>query len=229
MSVGASRVSQQRDRWEQALRERPDRYGAEPSAAARASLTPLAAAAATDLLELGGGQGRDTLFFAAAGFEVTVLDFAAVAVETIAEKAASARLGAHVRVTEHDVFEPLPYGDAVFDGCYSHMLLCMSLDERELARLIGEIGRVLRPGGLCIYTARTTDDPDCGRGRSLGEGRYELDGFGVHFFGPHLIELLAADFEVLEVERFEEGALPRRLVRVTMRKPLPPDTVIGSS
>ena len=158
---------------------------------------------------------------------MTVLDFAAAAVETVAEKAASTGLGAHVRVRQHDVLEPLPYGDALFDGCYSHMLFCMSLDERELVELVREIERVLRPGGLCIYTARTTDDPDYGRGRSLGEARYELDGFGVHFFGTHLIELLAADFELLEVERFEEGPLPRRLVRVTMRKP--PATSLGKT
>jgi hypothetical protein len=48
---------------------------------------------------------------------------------------------------------------------------------------------------------------------------YELDGFVVHFFRRDLVERLAEGFDLIEIEEFEEGALPRRLFRVTLRKP----------
>jgi rhodanese-related sulfurtransferase/SAM-dependent methyltransferase len=205
-------------RWERAFREAPDRYGAEPSAAARATFPILVAANVHELLELGAGQGRDALYFAAAGLRVTALDFTSAAAETLAAKAADARLAEAVTVCRHDVRDPLPFGDGSFDACYSHMLFCMALDEAELTVLAGEIRRTLRPGGLCVYTARTTGDPDFGKGKQLGESIYESGGFGVHFFDSELVARLADGFELLEIDEFDEGSLPRRLFRVTMRR-----------
>jgi hypothetical protein len=95
----------------------------------------------------------------------------------------------------------------------------MALTEAQLRSLSSEIMRVLRPGGLCIYTARTSDDPDFGQGVHQGEGMYESGGFIVHFFSRQTVERLADRYEIVEVERFEEGALPRDLFRVTLPKP----------
>ena len=40
---------------------------------------------------------------------------------------------------------------------------------RNLAALSAEVRRVLRPGGLQIYTVRSTADPDYGAGTSRGD------------------------------------------------------------
>ena len=218
----ASTVEQQ-TQWEVALSSRPDRYGVEPSTAARASLEVLRQGEPRDLLELGSGQGRDALLFAAEGFTVTAVDFTRIAAVTISEKAEAAGQAERITVVECDVRQPLPFQDASFDACYSHMLFCMALSEPELHALAAEVWRVLRPGGLCVYTARTAADPDFGRGTPLGGAVYELDGFVVHFFCRNLVARIAAgdgsaSFDVLDVEDFEEGDLPRRLIRVTMRR-----------
>lgn len=210
----------QRQRWEAAFDEQPERYGSEASVPARATLALLQHHRVRDLLELGAGQGRDATFFAAAGLAVTTADFARVAVVTIREKATIAGLTNRLSVLEGDLREPLPLDDESFDACYSHMLFCMAFREPELHALASEVWRVLRPGGLCVYTARTTADPDFGRGTSLGGRLYELNGFAVHFFDDALVSSLAEGFELLDVETFDEGTLPRRLVRVTMQKPI---------
>ena len=57
-----------------------------------------------------------------------------------------------------------------------------------------------------------------------GEGLYESGGFIVHFFSAETVERLADGYEILEIERFEEGTLPRKLVRVTMRTATAPGT-----
>ena len=101
------------------------------------------------------------------------------------------------------------------------MLFCMALTEAELRSLSKEILRVLRPGGLCIYIASTTADPDFGKGIHHGERLYESGGFIVHFFATDTIERLAAGYEIVEVVRSQEGPLPRDLVRVTLRKATP--------
>jgi SAM-dependent methyltransferase len=209
----------QRGHWERILAESADRFGIDPSDAAIAAAAAFRRAGAARLLELGAGQGRDTLFFAGAGFEVVALDYAGSAVEEIERKATGQQLADRVRAARHDVRTPLPFAAGRFDGCYSHMLYCMAFSERDLVRLSAEIWRVLRPGGVNVYTTRTTEDPDYGKGTLRGEHLYELGGFVVHFLDQDAIQRLADGFELIHVEKFEEGALPRRLVRVTLRKP----------
>jgi hypothetical protein len=98
------------------------------------------------------------------------------------------------------------------------MLFCMALSTPELERLAAEVRRVLRPGGLCVYTVRTTEDAHYGAGIDRGDDMYEVGGFIVHFFSRALVERLAAGYDLLDVSAFEEGALPRRLYRVTLQK-----------
>jgi hypothetical protein len=95
----------------------------------------------------------------------------------------------------------------------------MALTTAQLAALSAEVLRVLRPGGIQVYTVRSTADPDCGAGSACGEGLHESSGFIVHFFGCELVELLARGFQNVEVAEFEEGDLPRRLLLVTLVKP----------
>ncbi|WP_249019608.1 class I SAM-dependent methyltransferase [Conexibacter sp. S30A1] len=208
----------QQEHWQRILAASPDRFGTDASVPARAAAQAFREVGATRLLELGAGQGRDTLFFATNGFLVTALDYAASATAATSARLAAHGLADRVRVLGHDLREPLPFTDASFDACYSHMLYCMAFTEAQLARLSAEILRVLRPGGLNVYTARSTSDPDWGKGTHHGENLYESGGFIVHFLSDEAIARLAEGYGLVSVEPFEEGPLPRRLVRVTMRK-----------
>ena len=193
-------------------------YGDEPSDAALAAAHEFAAADVAIVLELGAGQGRDTLYLARRGFHVHALDYALEGIEAIEAKADTEGLGDRVTVGVHDVRERLPFADAVFDASYSHMLLCMALTTPELERLIADLHRVLRPGGRVVYTVRTTDDAHYGSGIARGDDTYEHGGFAVHFFDHALIERLSEGFVLVDVSEFTEGELPRRLARVTMRR-----------
>jgi SAM-dependent methyltransferase len=185
---------------------------------ARAALARFRADGVRHLVELGAGQGRDTLFFASAGIHVTAIDYAAEGLAQIASKAEGAGLAAAVDTIVADVREPLPLGDSTADACYAHMLFCMALTTPELERLSAEVRRILRPGGLLVYTVRTTADPHFGAGAAHGDDMYEMGGFIVHFFDRALIDRLAAGYEIVELAEYEEGKLPRRLTSVTMRK-----------
>ena len=218
-AVDAAVLDGQQDHWTRTFDRHPGMFGSDASEPARAALEQFRREGFRDLLELGAGQGRDTLSFAAQGLEVTALDYAANALGEITAEAEAAGLAGLVRPVRGDVRQPLPFADASFDAAYAHMLFCMALTTPELERLAGEVLRVLRPGGLAVYTVRTKEDPHFGAGVDRGDDMFEMGGFIVHFFDRALVERLAGGFELLEVAEFEEAALPRRLYRVTMRKP----------
>ena len=104
------------------------------------------------------------------------------------------------------------------DACFSHMLYCMALSNLDLENLNKEIHRILKTGGINIYTVRHTDDGDYKNGIHIGEDLYENDGFIVHFFSKDKINHLSKNFEILNIEKFEEGSFPRRLFKVTAKK-----------
>ncbi|VAW08556.1 hypothetical protein MNBD_ACTINO01-1216, partial [hydrothermal vent metagenome] len=73
----------QREHWESTLSANADMYGLEPSESAVAATTVFGENDVSELLELGAGQGRDTLFLASRGVAVTALDYTDTAFTTI--------------------------------------------------------------------------------------------------------------------------------------------------
>ncbi len=208
----------QQPHWEKAFAKKKDMFGETPSAAAVRAVEIFKTHGQTQILELGAGQGRDTLFLAQNGFHVHVLDYTEEGTEHIRQKAAAHFLEDRITVTKHDVRQPFPLRENAFGGCYSHMLYCMAFTTPELRQLNEQIRRVLLPGGLNIYTTRHTGDPQFGQGIHRGEDLYEIGGFVVHFFDRSKVEELDAGWRIMDVYEFEEGNLPRRLYQVTLEK-----------
>ncbi len=153
------------------------------------------------------------------GFYVHSLDYTESGLKAVKEKIANMGFSDSLVISKHDVRDPLPFENESFDACYSHMLYCMALTTAELEFLNCEIKRVLKLGGLNIYTARRTGDTQYKAGIHRGEDMYEIaGGFIVHFFSKQKVEQLAEGYKSLEVEEFEEGELPRKLYLVIMRK-----------
>lgn len=147
-------IDGQRRHWRSTFEGNPTMYGTQPSAAGRYAVELLRAEGVRDVVELGAGQGRDTLAFLQAGMSVTAFDYADEGLAELRESAAAA--GAEDRLTPivSDVRDPLPWPEASMDAVYSHMLFNMALSTLQLERLSGRdslraaprrIARVHRP------------------------------------------------------------------------------------
>jgi len=208
----------QRQQWQDMFLEKPEMFGAEPSDPVRKAAELFQQEGKTKVLELGSGQGRDTLYFARNGFNVYALDYSNQGLEATNKKAHELGLS-HLIITKvHDVRNPLPFDHETFDASYSHMLFCMALTNAQLQFLSEEIRRVLKPGGISVYTVRHTGDTHYKTGIHRGEDMYEVGGFIVHFFSREKVELLAKGYEIISIDEFEEGELPRKLFLVMLRK-----------
>ncbi len=208
----------QHEQWERTYAEEPDFFGEEPSYPAKQAEKMFRDEGKSIILEFGAGQGRDALFFASRGYNVTALDYSETAIKTIKEKADKLGLTKKITAFSQDVRNPLPFADESFDACYCHMLYCMALCTSELESLFKEVRRVLKSEGLSIYTVRNTSDPHYGKGIHRGENMYERGGYIVHFFSREKVESLAKGFDVVRISEFEEGELPRKLFLVKLRK-----------
>ncbi|MFE9694235.1 class I SAM-dependent methyltransferase [Micromonospora sp. NPDC005806] len=90
--------------------------------------------------------------------------------------AAAAGSAARLSTITHDMLQPLPLGDETVDAVYSHMLFTMALTTPQLEALSGEVRRVLRPGGLHVYTVRHVGDANYGVGINHGDDMFENGG-----------------------------------------------------
>ena len=190
-------------------------FGNEPSIAAIKSLNFFKN---KKIVELGAGLGRDTIFFAKNSIQVEALDYSQKAIEIINNKSKKLNLTGLIKTQIFDVRKRLPFDDRSIDGCFSHMLYCMALSNYDLENLNKEILRILKPEWINIYTVRHTDDGDYKNGTHIGEDLYENDGFIVHFFSQDKVNQLSKGFEILDIEKFEEGKFPRKLFKVILKK-----------
>ena len=183
-----------------------------------------------DIIELGAGLGRDTAYFATNSnlIKVTALDYSSEAIKNINKKKtdyysnskmSDGRFAADkINTKVWDVRNGIPYKDNSFDGCYSHMLYCMALTTSEIIKLSQEVHRILKPGGINIFTVRHTGDGDYKKGKHFGEDLYENDGFIIHFFNKEKINLISKGFKIEDIFELYEGNFPRKLFVVTQRK-----------
>ena len=212
------KLDQQSQHWEASFSNKPEMFGLEPSHSAQKALEIFKKNNINYIVELGAGLGRDTIFFAKNAIKVHALDYSLSAIKIIEEKAKENNLKDLITTEVFDIRKKLPFDDQKFQGCYSHMLYCMALTTNDLEKLNNEIQRILKPGGINVYTVRHTNDGDFKRGVHVGEDLYENDGFIVHYFSEEKVNSLLKGFKNISIDKFEEGTFPRKLFFVVNEK-----------
>ena len=211
-------LNQQSQHWEKNFSNKPEMFGLESSISAKKALNFFKEKKINNIIELGAGLGRDSIFFAKNNIKIQALDYSSSGIEIINHKIKRDNLSNYISTKLFDVREKLPFKDNSIDACYSHMLYCMALTIADLQKLNNEIHRILKPNGLNIYTVRHTNDGDYKNGKHIGEDLYENDGFIVHYFSQEKVSTLLNGFENIALEKFEEGTFPRKLFFVVNKK-----------
>ena len=193
-------------------------FGLKPSTPAKKALKIFKNNKTNKIVELGAGLGRDSIYFAKNSIHVEALDYSQSGIKNINQKIKQNNLSNLIKTKNFDVRKTLPFKNNSIEGVYSHMLYCMALTTLDLESLNKEIHRILKPGGINIYTVRHTNDGDYKKGIHRGEDMYENDGFVVHFFSKNKINSLLDGFMNLEITSFEEGSFPRKLYFVVNKK-----------
>ena len=211
-------LDQQSQHWEINFSNKPEMFGLEPSVSAIKALKIFKENKINNIIELGAGLGRDSIFFAKNNIKTKALDYSDSGIKIINNKIEKNNLSNVISTKLFDVRKKLPFKDNSIEACYSHMLYCMALTTNDLKKLNNEIKRILKPGGINIYTVRHTNDGDFKNGIHVGEDLYENDGFIVHYFSKEKVNSLLDGFNNITLEEFEEGTFPRKLFFVINEK-----------
>jgi SAM-dependent methyltransferase len=178
---------------------------------------------------VGCGYGRHVAYFARRGFDTTGLDASRAAIDMAHETAREDGLDLVLTCASAT---KMPFPTASFDAVYDHALLHhLSAEDRALA--VTEYGRVLKPGGLLVISALSTEEDAFEAAMAeLGEfpetphtqGEREVpSGYFDEFFDSSELGDLLADFDVESVLDLTEAdeASPRgrrRFVRAIARR-----------
>ena len=212
------KLNQQSQHWEKNFSNKPEMFGLDPSLSASKALKLFQEKKIYKVVEIGAGLGRDTIFFGKNSIHIIALDYSPSGIKVINQKVEKENLSKYISTKLFDVRDKLPFEDNSIEACYSHMLYCMALTTDDLEKLNNEIKRILKPGGINIYTVRHTNDGDFQNGIHIGEDLYENDGFIVHYFSEEKVNSLLNGFKNISLEKFEEGTFPRKLFFVVNEK-----------
>lgn len=210
----------QREIWDKNYANNPDFFGVDASEIAVNAIGIFRDYGLRKVLELGCGQGRDTWHLANAGFQVCALDYSETGICQMQER--GKEMGVECRLVVHDALRPLPFPDGHFDAVFSHMFFTMQFSMDDLHYIMKECLRVLRPGGINIYSVRNHKDRHYGKFTPRGEDTWENPlGFVVHFLSEDNVRELADGYEILSIKEFIDGSPPfdKTLYEVVMQKP----------
>ncbi|KJY46042.1 MULTISPECIES: class I SAM-dependent methyltransferase [unclassified Streptomyces] len=137
---------------------------------------------AVDVLDLGCGVGRHALWFAEAGFTSSGTDASEAAVRAARDE--SVKRGVQVGLEVGD-FGELPYADDSFDYVLAFNVVYHN-DEAGLGKVLDEVRRVLRPGGIYQSTMLSKRNGEYGRGNEVSPNTFRQPGATDDKVHPHM-------------------------------------------
>lgn len=166
---------------------------------------PLLQRARGDVLEVGAGEGGNLSLYPP-GVRLTLLEPNPFMIRYLRERCAVPDAPC-VSVVEA-VGERLPFSGARFDTVVTTHVLC---SVRDLPGVLGEVRRVLRPGGQFLFVEHIAAPPDSltNRVQRVINPAWMLVGDGCHLTRNTGAAIRAAGFQQVDAEAFEVGGWPR--------------------
>lgn len=125
------------------------------------------------ILDAGCGSGRNLVYFLRSGFDVSAVDQSPRAEG--AARALAASLAPHLPEENFRIepVEKMSFAGESFDAVISSAVLHFARSEGQWRAMLGEMWRVLKPGGLFFARLSSTSGME-GRIEPLGGGLYRL-------------------------------------------------------
>ena len=168
------------------------------------------------LIDLGCGNGRDSMFFADSGLKVTAIDSSKGAIESFDKTVP-------IFAVCDDFIKTNALRCIEYNYCYARWSI-HAINKSQQDELLPNIYQALKTGGLFFSESRTINDVKYGQGNPLGEHEFFADNHYRRFLDPQafLEQLKGIGFEIVHVEESDKFSvmgddLPT-LIRVIAKK-----------
>jgi len=178
-------------------------YLGRPNSFAKKTLPLIQERGLKNILDLGCGDGRDSIFFAENGLNVEAVDFSEDAIRKLKERPLSGLKGS-VECKVMDYSKGLkPFADEGFGVVYGHLSLHYFFDETT-EFIFDEIHRILRYGGLLLIKEKSTDDEFSDLGETIEDDMFFHEGRARRFFSEDYLRKCLKRFKIIEFEKISE-------------------------
>ena len=158
------------------------------------------------LLELGCGQGRDSLFFANFVSNVTSVDISENAINFV-KKTKNERNLTNLDLFVHDIKKPLNFLDKSFDMVYSNLAL-QFFDINQLKEIFSNISEIMSNDSFFIFSTKKPGDKYFNFGKKISENSFQYKDITRYFFEKSQIKyLLEQNFKIISFEEDEHQNL----------------------
>lgn len=179
--------------------------GMEPSIFAKEFVKLLKDHEIDNVLEIGCGNGRDSILFAKSDFIVTSIDIVPKAIELAKKNALNAKVDIGFRVAN---VERLPFGDSSFGAVFTLSVL----HSTDLKKSLPEVARVLSPKGIAfIYIYGDTQFED-------GKAKEDTIKFNDYLKALEDVKLKVLKSYTEQQDKFDEFGEKHRIFVVFLEK-----------
>lgn len=173
------------------------------------------AAVKTPILDLGAGDGSDSLYLREKGHEVIAVDYSKEALELIKRNIKG------VKVKKADISEPLDFEDESFEVIIADLSLHY-FNEQTTIFILKEIKRILKPGGHLMARVNSVDDLNYGalQGKKIEENYYFVNGYNKRFFSledanKYFSIIGKCDIKEADMNRYSK---PKKVIEILAKK-----------
>jgi len=152
-----------------------------------------------NMLEIGCGQGRDTIFFSEKNYFVETFDISENAISFVNKTTKSLNLK-NINAIVHDVEQTFPYSVKSFDFVYSNLAL-QFFDIDSLTNIFKNIYSVMKDDSTILFSTKKKGDKYHDYGSKINDDAFEYNGIIRYFYDKSILEqLFQSKFEILRFE-----------------------------
>jgi ubiquinone/menaquinone biosynthesis C-methylase UbiE len=171
------------------------------------------------ILEIGFGDGRDTLFFSGTDIDITATDYSDAAVKKLQEEISHKKIKNVTCIIADTAKDLSNFKQEEFELIYAHLTLHY-FDDKTTRKIFSEICRLLKHSGMLFARVKSTDDPLYGKGNQIEKDMFEC-GHTRHFFSEDYMKEMLKEFEIVSIrkEKRDYNTKTSSFISVVARKP----------
>jgi len=144
------------------------------------------------LLDVGCGDGRDSLYFFKKGLKITAIDFSASGIEKLKSQSP------HINCILGDI-RKIKLQENSFNVIYAHLSLHY-FDDKTTSKIFDNLYRALKKRGLIFVKCKSIDDALFGKGQKIAENMYKK-GHTRHFFSKEYMSEKLKSFKIIRIRK----------------------------